>query len=153
MPIKINEATSKQLREFAQRRYGLKLSNFLKREMVIERLREVHDGDTLDEVSPVAAAESAKPVAAAPRVEPRARILLPRTSAKDGNEPLFVRVNGVGYLIPRGEPCEVPERYMRALENSVATVYDQTFDPSTSSFVTTSREVPAHPFQLLAYPV
>lgn len=36
-----------------------------------------------------------------------------------GQEPAFVGVNGVGYLIKRGEPVFIPVEVLHALENSV----------------------------------
>lgn len=52
------------------------------------------------------------------------RIITIHPSGDDaGEEAVPVGVNGVVYQIPRGEPFEVPEEVVHALQNAVVTTY------------------------------
>ena len=49
----------------------------------------------------------------------RVTVILPRQRGRD-KEPYFVGFNGVNYLIPRGEPVEVPDYVAAELRRSDA---------------------------------
>lgn len=68
-----------------------------------------------------------------------------KNGTKEGERPKFVGVNGVGVLIPRGEPVIVAERYVNALRIATETVYEQ--DDQTGDVI--EFDVPNTPFQVL----
>lgn len=41
------------------------------------------------------------------------------TSEEGGDEPVFIGLNGYGYVIKRGEPCIVPEEVAAIIQNAV----------------------------------
>ena len=66
---------------------------------------------------------------------PKVTILIHSGSGKTGGEPVFVAVNGIGYLIPRDKQVSIPEPILKGLENACETQYyreekdGQTFGP------------------------
>lgn len=54
---------------------------------------------------------------------PKVSILIHSGGGKDGGEPVFVAVNGTGYLIPRDKVVSVPEPILSALEEACETRY------------------------------
>lgn len=79
--------------------------------------------------------------------DPKVTLVLNRTEEKGGNRPLFVSVNGVGMLIPRGEKVSIPFRYYLALLNAVGIQYDQDEEGELES-----REVQSYPFNVQEMP-
>lgn len=73
---------------------------------------------------------------------PRVKIRIHKTGDKNEQKQVYVGVNGVGYLIKRGEDVDVPEPVMRVLENAVQTVYD--YDDDKGMLV--RRDALAYPF-------
>lgn len=80
--------------------------------------------------------------------DPKVRMFLNHAEGQGGQRPVFVSVNNVAMLIPRGEEILVPYRYYLALRSAVATLYEQ--DEETFDMI--SREVPAYPFQVVEMP-
>lgn len=73
---------------------------------------------------------------------PKVRIRIHKTGDKNEQKQVYVGVNGVGYLIKRGEDVDVPEPVMRVLEDAVQTVYD--YDDDQGMLV--KRDALAYPF-------
>lgn len=75
------------------------------------------------------------------------RILVHRTEAVDGDEPVSVGVNGRTMRIPRGEPVWVPRPYVEVLEHSERIIYDQINLPD-GQMELRPRKVPGIPFSM-----
>lgn len=73
---------------------------------------------------------------------PKVKIRIHKTGDKNEQKQVYVGVNGVGYLIKRGEDVLVPEPVMRVLEDAVQSVYD--YDDDKGMLV--KREALAYPF-------
>lgn len=62
-----------------------------------------------------------------------------------GNEPVFVGVQGVGYLIPRGMDISVPKKVVHVLENAEQDIVTQ--DPDTGEML--HNPVRTYPFNVV----
>ncbi len=76
--------------------------------------------------------------------DPKVKITIAEVEGAGGSRPVYVGVNGVGMLIPRGRPVDIPYRYYRALKCAIKTVHEQ--DEATGDIL--SAEVPAYPFSV-----
>jgi hypothetical protein len=150
--VKITEASDEQLRWYAANVLGLDISVAAKRPGVISKIAAVHDCDSI----------AVPPEIGCPRLEPasdrpahavipgsyqsggKRRVIIERQEGPGGDRPVFVAVNGVGILVPRGEPCNLAEPYIEALENAVQTVYHQDGDGNLIP-----RDVQIHPMRVL----
>jgi len=74
-------------------------------------------------------------------------ILIERTEGRDGERPVFVSVNGVGQLIPRGEPVKVKMKYVKVLENAVAERFSQDEKGDMKSY-----KAMQYPFRIISGP-
>ena len=83
---------------------------------------------------------------------PMCRIVLNATEEPGGGEPLQVNHNGVLLRIPRGVNCDIPYPYLAILQEAIKTVYQQVRDPITNKPKLLSKNVPAHPFQIVTMP-
>jgi hypothetical protein len=77
---------------------------------------------------------------------PKVLIRIHKTGDKNEQKQVYVGVNGIGYLIKRGEDVLVPEPVMRVLEDAVQTVYD--YDDDAGALV--KRDALAYPFTKLS---
>lgn len=71
-------------------------------------------------------------------------IEIPKSDKHDGEEPVFVGVQGVGYTIPRGIRVKVSPSIVEVLKNGVTDHVTQ--DPETGELF--HNEVPTYPFQI-----
>lgn len=76
----------------------------------------------------------------------RRTITIHPTPDPTGNDPVFVGVNGIGFLIPRNKPCSVPEEVVENLQISVQTM----FMPDAVGKEVIGREVQRFPFSVHA---
>jgi hypothetical protein len=74
----------------------------------------------------------------------RFTIMIPKALGKEGAEPVFVGVQGVGYTIPRAVNVDVPESVVEVLNNAIQDVVTQDEDG-----VIHHDYVPAYPFTVL----
>ena len=80
--------------------------------------------------------------------DPKVRMFLNEAEGAGGQRPVFVSVNNVPMLIPRGEEVDVPYRYYLSLKAAVSTIHEQ--DENTYELL--SRDVPSYPFQVIRLP-
>mgnify|MGYP001235149657 CR=1 FL=1 len=73
---------------------------------------------------------------------PRAKIVVHETSDPNDPKDVYAGVNGVPYIIKRGEVVDVPLPVALNLAQAMRTLYK--FDPETNQSY--SREAPAYPF-------
>lgn len=127
MQIQIEEATAKQLADFAAAK-GLDGVNYRMGTFeIIRRLREAgYAADVINVVEgPVVAAKLE------PDTGKKIKIFIEQQEGPGGSEPVFVGVNGRHMLIPRGEWSFVKPEFVEVLEHCVRTVIDPVpMDPS-----------------------
>ena len=82
------------------------------------------------------------------KADPKVRMFLNEAEGAGGQRAVFVSVNNVPMLIPRGEEVDVPYRYYLALKAAISTIREQ--DENTHELL--SRDVPAYPFQVVRLP-
>ncbi len=75
-------------------------------------------------------------------------INIAKSDKKDGGTPVFVGVQGVSYLIPRGIPIDVPPSVVEVLNNAITDVVTQ--DPDSGEML--HEDVATYPFQILNNP-
>lgn len=80
--------------------------------------------------------------------DPKVRMIVNEQEGAGGKRPIYVGVNGVAMLIPRGEEVDVPYRYYLVLKAAVQTLFEQ--DDATHEL--NSRSVQSYPFQVVALP-
>ena len=80
--------------------------------------------------------------------DPKVMITITEMPGAGGKRDVFVGVNGVGMMIPRGRPVVIPYRYFHALENATQTLYEQ--DEHTGEVI--SSDVPSYPFSVNKWP-
>lgn len=143
----IEDATTQELREFAQISLGLEIEGTENRNVVLSRMREA-GYDPENPKFRVAIMTRPDPAPAQMKdgsTEERngriyRRITLHAGPGEGGDRPVPVRVNGKTMLIPRGKPCMVPEEYVEAIRNAQETVYEM-----TGTGIINPREVPSYP--------
>lgn len=158
--VKLTDATTAQLRYFAEVVLGLALgpNPNIKAETLIAKIASAgyqRDDITVPagvgfETAPGPAAADTPAHAVDPgsyQRGPRASILIDRQEGPGGDRDVFVAVNGKSMLIPRGKPCDVGIPYVEALQHAVQTLYDMEEDGTI-----TSREVPLYPVRILSMP-
>jgi len=145
--IPINEASAKDLADFATANLGLEV-NFRMGSAAI-RAKMATTGYTKDYIE----IEEAEPVAPAPVAEGAAPrkfviIMIAAQETPGGSEPVPVSVNGRAMWIERSKPSRVPIEYYQALMNAVKYVYDP--DPGPKGGLLPARAVTTYPVTLLA---
>lgn len=103
---------------------------------------------TLDDQAPVASVEveiAAKPRKVAKEVKganadgalsgKRVTLTIHGTAEQDGQEDVFIGLNGFGYKIKRGEPCFVPEEVAGIIKEAIVT----SMRPGQAGSVTESK--------------
>ena len=82
---------------------------------------------TLDDDAPAAPAPVAERVDAGVNVVglsgQRKTVTIHTTPEDGGSDPVFVGVNGHGYQIPRGKPCDIPVEVLEILNTAHQTLY------------------------------
>lgn len=143
----IAEASVQELRDFAQTALGLEIEGTENRNVVLSRLREAgYDPD--NEKFRIAILTRPEPAPTHMRdgsTEERdgriyKRMTIHAGPGEGGDRPVPVRVNGKTMLIPRGQPCMVPEEYAEAVVNAQETTYEM-----TGTGIMNPREVPSYP--------
>lgn len=156
--IKIDDATDKQLRDFARQRLGLPITN-QSRSQVLAQIATVWDKPKIsvhEETEKDEAEAAPEPVVDAqgiPRLpdgsvaEPTWDILIPETDDADGKQPVFLGINGRGIYVERATESTIKHRYYAALTNAIKEVGLQ-IDEKTIEM----RKMPQYPFNVLLPP-
>lgn len=87
-------------------------------------------------------------VGAIGKIDPTVLVTIPEVEGPGGKRDVFVSVNGVAMLVPRGSPVPIPYRYYMALMCAVKQVHHQ--DEDTHEIITS--EVPAYPMSVNIMP-
>lgn len=162
--IKIEEATAKQLRDFAELVLGLEIGGRETSQMMRGKIQAAgYSRDTIADVGAPAEGPTTAQVATSsdrrinPETrKPETRIIIMAEDKPGGEDPVQVSVNGRLILIPRGEACWVEDPYVEVLRNAVEYVYDQyTGEDVGRSGVDLGglkkpREVLSYPFQTVS---
>jgi len=80
----------------------------------------------------------------------KVRVIMHNQEGSDGNQPVFVAVNGMGYSIPREVPVIIPEPVLKALEDAVETKYFREEKDGQFFGPIQERHVRRFPFSVLA---
>lgn len=127
--------------EYMRAKHGEDVLDMTKEE-IIKRASELENRDYAPTQSPLQPrTAAAREIAAAKKV----KIRITSTDDSEGQQPVFVGVNGVAFLIRRDEDVEVPVPVYEVLANARQTVFKQESDGTL-----TPREVPRYPFSLVA---
>lgn len=150
------EATVDELRETAENLYNLEVDKRWGRERLIEQFKLI-GVDLTVEGAVIPLYQKAAPAPAVEngsvrmmktntgREEKHYCITVAVAEGEGGDRPVVTRVNGVNFLIPRGKPVWVPERYVEALQNAVRDVYEP-----TQNGLGEPRKVHSYPFSITA---
>lgn len=133
--IPINEATDRQLRDFATRSLQLELHHSLGRARILAAMAPVHTSDFItvpdDEPAPDAPAplvQTAQPVTAPQArlkggradADPKVEVTIQNGSSQvDGGDDVFVSVNGRYWQIQRNKRVSIPYRVFLVLQGAV----------------------------------
>ena len=98
---------------------------------------------------PPAQAVSPRKLKDSAATDPTVQLLIHEAEGPGGKRGVFVGVNGVGMLIPRGKMVDVPYRYYLNLNNAVRT-HHEVIDERTGE--TEARDVHAYPFSIYERP-
>lgn len=105
---------------------------------------------TLDDDAPEAPAQTVKHIEPSAGVTglsgKRRAVTIHPTPDDNGNDAVFVGVNGTGFQIPRNTPCSVPEEVLEVLQTSMVTLYQ----PDAAGKEVTARTVQRYPFSVHA---
>ena len=131
--VKVDDATREQLHRYVEMVLGVTdLSPRPTRDTLIAKMVEM--GATPDAIPVLEDTPAPVPVTRGPsdpfmhdfngRETMCQKIVVHTAPGKEGKAPVFVSVNGVSMLIPRGEAVTIPTEFVEALDNAVADVYD-----------------------------
>ena len=159
-----DEATLDELKKFAASVLGISVSPRIGEETLRAKIRQAYPGDTItimvldDEVeetvgdAPAPASETptdGKALrGASAENDPKVTITITEMEGAGGKRPVYVGVNGVAMLIPRGRPVDIPYRYYHALTNAIKTLYEQ--DEASGEVI--SSDVPTYPMSVNKMP-
>ncbi len=161
--ILIEEATKDELIQFASENLGMEFDTKTPIGKVLAGVRQAWRPDHISlygesETAAVEVGKNADPpgVKASIRAlkggssetDPKVRMFINEAEGAGGQRAVFVSVNNVPMLIPRGEEVDVPYRYYLALKAAISTVHEQ--DENTYEIL--SRNVPSYPFQVIRLP-
>jgi len=148
------EATAEELRDFAVNVMNLDVKGNWGEPKIREQLKLI-GFDTQAEGAMIPLYEKAQPAAASDesrsvkmmktssgRMEEHHCIVVSAAEGEGGDRPVCARVNGVNFLIPRGQKVWVPKRYVEVLQNAVRDVYDNTGNGLSED----PRQVQNYPF-------
>jgi hypothetical protein len=170
--IPLDQATKDDLRLFAEAVLGLQVHPNSGYATIRAKIAEVHtddfillpEDDSTQEIERAAALiaeqreakkdvqRAAGKVGTSSKGDPMVRMSIAQAEGQGGERPVPVTVNGVTMLIPRGEPVSVPYRYYLALTLAVRTIYEQHRDRQTGELITTKKDVPAYPYNVMSMP-
>ncbi len=150
--IPLSEATTAQLRTFAQDTLGIALKANASKEQVRAKVESAWDRDipVVEAMpEPTLAGDQPIPVTAEQlNIEPgKVRINIGIQEEAGGLEPIPVGVNGKIMLIPRGIDVDIPEPYLEALAHAITFKYDPM--PDDMGINPVPRKVQLYPFQII----
>ena len=159
-----DKATLVELRMFANQVLGIAPGHNMGESTLRAKIRAAYSNDTItilvpdddDNVVAQPDAPAPKPQSTDSRAlrgssaaaDPKVQITIAEVEGAGGNRPVFVGVNGVGMLVPRGKPVHIPYRYFLALSYAIKTVHEQ--DTETQEI--TSTDVPSYPMSVNRMP-
>lgn len=145
----IEDATIDELKHYGQVALGVNMGSSKNRETILAKIKSVHDGKFIevDEASqvdmsgdapidPNAMPEDLKAKGGAVAIgkkfsertgrnDPVVNLTVTADEKAGGDRHVFTSVNGVSFLIPRGEPVDVPYRYYLTLASAIKTEINQ----------------------------
>jgi hypothetical protein len=162
--INIDDASKEQLIQFAQENLGMDFHPNTGAQKVLAGIRaawrpnviylfgeedpgqsvEIEEGSTRERIS----AHTRSLEGGSSKTDPKVRMVINEAEGPGGTRPIFVSVNNVPMLLPRGEEIAVPYRYYLALKAAVMTIHEQ----DENTYEVTSRDVPSYPFQIISLP-
>lgn len=148
MKIAINEATAKQLAEFASTNMGLDVNYRMGVDKIRGSMSAAGYSQEFIEVEPDAPLPTQRIAigqTVADEDRKMVRIIISQQDGPGGKEPVVVGVNGRVARIERGKEVSVPAEYIEALKNANKLVYEKgpNGEPINPSYV------PTHPFTIL----
>ena len=161
--IPIEEATKDELIQFASENLGMEFSPKTPIGKILAGVRQAWRPDHIilygERETPVATVDKGADASTvkvniralkggSSEHDPKVRMFLNEAEGAGGQRAVFVSVNNVPMLIPRGEEVDVPYRYYLALKAAVSTVHEQ----DENTYEVLSRDVPAYPFQVIRLP-
>ena len=161
--IPIDEATKDELIQFASENLGMEFSRKTAIGKILAGVRQAWRPDHItlygDPETPVAEVDKSADAGTvradiralkggSSKDDPKVRMFLNEAEGPGGQRAVYVSVNNVPMLIPRGEEIDVPYRYYLALKSAVTTVHEQ----DENTYEVLSRDVPAYPFQVIRFP-
>jgi|TARA_Y100000310_G_scaffold51684_1_gene47604 hypothetical protein len=161
--VPIEEATKDDLLKFANENLGMEFDNKVALGKIRAGIRQVWRQDHIilygERETPVVSVEkNTDPPGlkadvralhgGTSKTDPKVRMFLNEAEGPGGQRAVFVSVNNVPMLIPRGEEVDVPYRYYLALKAAISTISEQ--DENTHDIA--SRDVPSFPFQVVRLP-
>jgi hypothetical protein len=166
--IKFNDATRDELIQFAMESLGMKFHpktglakiaagvKSVWRNDFITLYTEAEEGPKVEDVKKGVNEDGAMTVEASIRAlsggssknDPKVRMIISQSEGAGGQRPVFVMVNNVPMLLPRGEEIDVPYRYYLALRNAVGEAVEMDLE----TYDLTSRSVFSYPFQVSQLP-
>ena len=158
--VKFDEANRDQLIMFAAQSLGMQFAPNIGEAALKAKIRAAYEKDEFVIMTPdddvVVMDEGDIPAAAHVETDaefgggnpnPFVKITLATQEGTGGERPVFVGVNGIAMLVPRGKPVDIPYRYYLALTYAVKSVHVQRADGEIQA-----NEVPAYPFNVNAMP-
>ncbi len=162
-----DDATPKELKMFCAQVLGIMTTPNIGETALRSKIRQAYSGTELTIMVPeddgpadapapaVAKPDSGDPPAVGKALrgssaesDPKVKVTIAEVEGAGGTRDVYVGVNGVGMMVPRGRPVDIPYRYFHALENAVKTNHEQ--DPETNEIV--SSEVPSYPMSVNKMP-
>jgi len=133
-------ADKHQLKFYAKNTLGLALSLSMTEGTMRERIQEHCAKNDIDQ--PVAKVQGTR----GKKHDKYITINVAKSDKKNGSEPAFVGVQGVGYTIPRGINVAVPASVVEVLKNAMQEIVTQ--DPDDGQIY--KEEVMTYPFQVVS---
>ncbi len=160
-----DEATLHELKMFAAQVLGMMTMPNIGETTLRAKIRQAYNGENItimvEETAAPADAPKDAPIptsdasvvgkalrGSSAALDPKVKITITEVEEAGGKRPVFVGVNGVGMLIPRGRPVDIPYRYYDALKNAIKRVHVQ--DETTNEII--SSDVPSYPFSVNVMP-
>lgn len=156
-----DEATLDELTKFAAQVLGMSVHPNIGEIKLRGKIRQAYPGDSItimvlededkgpvDAPVPPSEGDGKALRGASAENDPKVTITISEVDDVGGKRPVFVGVNGVGMLIPRGKPVDIPYRYYHALTNAIKTTHDQ--DEATQEII--SSDVLSYPMSVNKMP-
>lgn len=157
--VLLSEATSDQLRAFAELSLGLSVPAKATTPVLIALIGTTgYNQETIPvlgtqpkqpgKLRPVAPRSAPEATQIAPDGQEIVYIMISRTEEPGGDRPVELGVNGSIMLVPRGARVPVPKPYVEVLEHAEKHVYEPAFDSQgrLAGMNPIPRKVPAYPW-------